>query len=181
MLSLRVQRPLGVASSTAFVQRRGIVGRFNHTPGARPRKHGYNTLPYTHTSLWGGRSSFLREKGPFNSRYRGLRWKRDPELRQFNVDVWCAQQTLRKKWKGRDWEVYELPFEKAPKLLQQVIPEMYTEVPRMADPKNGDFENIRAKVFARENLAQVLFEGTGKSIPALRRVDPTARTLEKFL
>lgn len=99
---------------------------------------------------------------------------------QYNVDVWNAQQTLRKKWKGRNWRVVELPFEKAPALLQKVVPEEYTELPMMADPKNGDFSNIRRKTFAQEDLQEALFGTEKKVLPTLVDRKVSSVTLDSF-
>lgn len=133
---------------------------------------------------FGGRSAYLREIGPFDHKKKGRLFKRDPETQQFNVDVWSAQQTLRKQWKGRDWDVVEMPFELAPKELQRVVPERYTDVPVMANPAANDFMNIRRKVYDREALQGALY-ATGANgqtpYPALQRVDRSAMTLDKFL
>ena len=73
-----------------------------------------------------------------------------------------------------------MPFQKAPAILQKVIPEEYTELPMMADPKNGDFSNIRRKTFSQEDLQESLF-GTEKKIlptPVERKVSSV--TLDSF-
>lgn len=166
---------------------RWVTDTFDIEQPARWSKHTHSTLPLTDSSKFGGRTSYLREKAPINARYRGRQFKKDHTLLQYNVDVWCAQQTLRKKWKGRDWDVYEMPFERAPKVLQKVIPEVHTEVPMMADPENGDFYNIRSKVFDVEDLQGELFatsaEGSDRKVfPELKRVNKEdSLTIDKFL
>ncbi len=158
------------------------VRTFNHVPTSSRRRHTHMQLPTHDSSRFGGRLAYMREIGPINNKYRGKAWKGVPELQQYNVDVWCAQQTLRKKWKARDWEVMEVPFEKAPKVLQRVIPEKYTELPVMTDPKNGDFENIQTKVFDREELQDALYPHMAKHpFPRLLTVNRSAATLDTFL
>jgi hypothetical protein len=169
------------SSSSQATQVRHTVGSYNHLPTSHSRRHNHKTLPMDDANRFGGRSASLREPGKFDHKKRGARWKLDPELQQYNIDVWCAQQTLRKKWKARDWEVVELPFEHAPAALQQVIPELHTELPTMAAPAAGDYGNVRAKVYDREELQDVLFPRTEtKPYPALRRVDKSAATLDSF-
>lgn len=99
----------------------------------------------------------FREVGNPKFTLGGPKWKVDTDLRQYNVDVWCAQQSTRKKWKARDWDVHEVPFDHAPSVLQRVLPEKYTELPVAADPSYGDYSNIDQKVFDIEELQDVLF------------------------
>jgi hypothetical protein len=173
------------------------TSRFDHPPYADRQKHTYRTLPIHDSNYFGGRLANLREIGPVDGKKRGRLFKRNPEISQFNVDVWCAQQTLRKRWKQRDWEVVELPYSLAPAALQRVIPEVYTDVPQMVDPAGSDRSNIRSKVFALEDVQEAVFLGkqvmpsSGSSSPQrqveglpykrLLRVDKNALTLEKFL
>ena len=122
------------------------------------------------------------DNGRRSKYFGGAEWKRDIPSMQYNVDVWTAQQTLRKQWKGRDWDVFELPFEKAPTLLQRVIPEIHTEAPVMSDPANGDFSNIRAKVFDREELQDVLYpDFETKPYPKIEKPKKDSKiTLDSF-
>lgn len=118
------------------------------------------------SNYFGGRLGSFRVNGSNNTLQKmGNFWRKHMPTQQYNVDVWNAQQTLRKKWKGRNWRVVEMPFEKAPALLQKVIPEEYTELPMMSDPKNGDFSNIRRKTFAQEELQDILFGTDRKVLP----------------
>ena len=71
-----------------------------------------------------------------------------------------------------------MPFEKAPKVLQKIIPEQYTELPMMADPKNGDYSNIRRKTFAHEELQEALYERQVLPMPVKRSVSSV--TLDSF-
>lgn len=104
----------------------------DHPPYRYRQRHTYRTLPLHDASRFGGRSSYLREIGPFDHKRKGRLFKRNAELSQWNVDVWAAQQTLRKKWKGRDWVVMEVPFLCSPRALQRVIPEMFTDLPPLS-------------------------------------------------
>lgn len=119
------------------------------------RSHTHLTLPSHHSSYWGGRTAHFRvpQKSAKRFKENAPQWKLDQPTMQFNVDVWAGQQSLRRKWKGREWRVVELPFERAPAVLQRVIPELHSELPVMADPKTGDYTNIRAKTFAVEDPA----------------------------
>lgn len=157
------------------------TGVFDHPTKFDRRRHTFNTLPTHDANRFGGRTAYLREIGPFDHKTKGRLFKRDPATQQFNIDVWSAQQTLRKKWKARDWEVVEMPFALAPRELQRVIPEVYTDVPQMANPTKGDFGNIRSKVYDREELQDALFGPESHPYPPLRRVDASAVTLDKFL
>ena len=155
---------------------------FFHPVKSSRRRHTHITTPMHDANHFGGRSAQLREIGPINHRMRGRMFKMDPTLQQYNVDIWAAQQTLRKKWKSRDWDVIEFPFELAPKQLQRVIPELYTELPPMTDPANNDCQNIRKKVFDCEDLQRVLYPKADRTpYPPIQRVDKTKPlTLDKF-
>lgn len=158
------------------------TGRFDHPPFSYRQRHTFETLPIHDANYFGGRTAQLREIGPIDGKKRGRLFKRNKEITQYNVDVWCAQQTLRKRWKGRDWTVVEMPFELAPKELQRVIPEMYTDVPQWADAKRGDYSNIRSKVYDVEELQPALFAGR-ETMPysSILKRNETAMTLDKFL
>ena len=170
-----------IPAAALTTQRRNTVGSYDRLRTMHTRRHNHMQLPKDDSNRFGGRTAFLREPGKFDHKTQGARWKLDPELQQYNIDVWCAQQTLRKKWKARDWEVVEVPFELAPKALQQVIPELHTELPTMADPAAGDFGTVRAKVYDREDMQDVLFpRAAEKPYPKLRRVDKTQMTLDTF-
>ncbi|KEG10776.1 hypothetical protein DQ04_03301040 [Trypanosoma grayi] len=158
------------------------TGVFDHPSFECRQKHSFNTLPLHDANRFGGRTAYLREIGPVNQKKQGRRFKKDMRTVQFNVDVWCAQQTLRKKWKQRDWEVVEVPFRLSPKEQQRVVPELYTDVPQMTDPAHNDFSNIHSKVYDREELQADLFGAAGPlPYPPLQRVDKQAMTLDKFL
>lgn len=177
----RVVHSAGINSSAPVVVACRCVstGVFDHPKTSFSRKHTFNTLPIHDANNFGGRVAQLREIGPVNIKKKGRAYKKDKELSQFDVDVWCAQQTLRKRWKGRDWDVVEMPFQLAPKELQRVIPELYTDVPQPVDAKGNDYQNVRSKVFDVEELQQELFGGT--PFPHLRKVNASAQTLDKFL
>lgn len=131
-------------TSSLYTQNRGILlsgDVVDHPPYSFRRRHTYRTLPLHDANRFGGRTAYLREIGPFDHKRRGRLFKRNHELSQWNVDVWCAQQTLRKKWKGRDWVVMELPFLCSPRLLQRVIPEIFTDLPPLSEDINGTQEN----------------------------------------
>ncbi|CCW63559.1 unnamed protein product [Phytomonas sp. EM1] len=172
-------------SSLTSPQRRISTGVFDHPPFSHRQQHTYNTLPLHDANRFGGRTAYFREIGPFDHKRKGRLFKRDLRTLQYNVDTWCAQSTLRKKWKGRDWEVVELPFNLAPTELQRVIPEQYTDVPQMTQPAVGDYSNIRSKVYDREELQDVLFGGKAHPYPRIVRVkddnDKASLALNKFL
>lgn len=138
-----------------------IAARFNRVfslpPQRHRRSHTHLTLNYHNSNFLGGRTAYFRYHGKPLGKKHGAEWKKHRPTVDYNIDVWAAQQTLRKKWKGRDYRVVELPFEAAPAQLQKVIPEEYTELPMMSDPANGDFSNIRRKTFAQEDLQEALF------------------------
>nr|CAJ2468530.1 unnamed protein product [Leishmania braziliensis] len=160
------------------------TGVFDHPPFSYRHQHTFNTLPMHDANRFGGRTAYLREIGPIDHKKKGRLFKRDLATLQFNVDVWCAQQSLRKQWKGRDWDVVEMPFELAPKELQRVVPEKYTDVPMMTDPVHHDYMNIRRKVFDREALQGALYPSGGADqspYPAIQRVNRAAMTLDKYL
>lgn len=169
--SLRYPRTAAAAAVVMGSARTVSTGEFDHPPFKFRQRHTFNTLPVHDANRFGGRSAYLREIGPFDHKRKGRAFKKDPATVQFNVDVWAAQQTLRKRWKGRDWEVVELPFALAPREMQRVIPEVYTDVPVMADPARGDFRNLRRRVYDRESLQEVLFNtaatGAAKPYPDL--------------
>mmetsp|Transcript_27516 Transcript_27516/g.31712 ORF Transcript_27516/g.31712 Transcript_27516/m.31712 type:complete len:189 (-) Transcript_27516:82-648(-) len=188
MLSLRrvVPRQVGapMQSSCTVQQHRNVsTGRFDHPPYSFRQRHTFQTLPIHDANYFGGRTAQLREIGPVNSMRRGRQFKRNKELAQYNVDIWCAQQTLRKRWKSRDWEVMELPFPLAPRELQRVMPEMYTDVPQPVDGFGGkDMSNVRSKVFDVETLQHVVYGARSPLLTtAIRRVHKDALTLDKFL
>lgn len=111
---------------------RGVISAstmMDHPPYKFRQQHTYRTLPLHDANRFGGRTAYLREIGPFDHKRRGRLFKRQRELSQWNVDVWAAQQSLRKKWKSRDYFVVEMPFLQSPQLLQRVIPEVFTDVP----------------------------------------------------
>lgn len=170
-----------VTSALSVSSRHVSTGVFDHGKFKYRQRHTFNSIPLHDANRFGGRSAYLREIGPFDHKKKGRLFKRDPATVQFNVDVWAAQQTLRKKWKGRDWEVVELPFSLAPQCLQRVIPEMYTDVPVMTDAAVGDYSNIRNKVFDREELQDVLYGGVARPYPELKGVNASHMTIEKFL
>ncbi|KPI86949.1 hypothetical protein ABL78_3995 [Leptomonas seymouri] len=174
-------RRMAVAALSASVMHHSS-GQFDHPSQHYRRQHTFNTLPMHDANRFGGRAAYLREIGPINHRKRGRLFKRDPATLQYNVDVWCAQQSLRKQWKGRHWDVVEMPFELAPRELQRVIPEKYTDVPVMADPARKDYMNIRRKVYDRESLQDALYTGSGQPpYPPLQRIDKATMSLDKFL
>ncbi|CAD2222594.1 hypothetical protein AGDE_01115 [Angomonas deanei] len=172
----------GSGAPTAHLSQRRCIstGVFEHPPFKYRKRHAFNTLPVHDANRFGGRSAYLREIGPFDHKKKGRQFKRDPGTVQFNVDVWSAQQTLRKQWKKRDWTVVELPFALAPKEMQRVIPELYTDVPIPTNSAKGDYSNLRSKVYDRETLQEALYSGA-RPYPEIVRVDQKALTLDKFL
>lgn len=168
------------------------TARFDHPPYSARQRHTFRTLPIHDANYFGGRLANLREIGPVDGKKRGRLFKRNKDLAQFNVDVWCAQQTLRKRWKQRDWDVVELPFSIAPRELRRVLPELYTDIPQMVDASgNGDCSNVRSRVYPVEDLQNEIFFGghaqphsqSSPSLPyrAPLLVDKRAMTLDKFL
>lgn len=177
-----------MVSLPLVTSRRSVsTARFEHPKYSGRQRHSYNTLPTHDANYMGGRLAQLREIGPINAKVRSRLFKRTPELSQYSVDIWCAQQTLRKRWKARDWDVVELPFCAAPKVLQRVIPELYTDVPQMADPANGDRRNLHHRVFDAEELQHIIMsESRMDAAPAtlvsrLQVVKRDSMTLDKFL
>eukprot|EP00796_Vickermania_ingenoplastis_P009559 gene9559-6715_t len=155
------------------------------------------------------RTAYLREIGPFDHKRKGRLFKRDHEMVQWNVDIWCAQQSLRRRWKSRDWSVVEMPFQVAPPALQRVLPETHTDIPQMIpqnyfshchehcspspssatssgyQPPEDRYHktfthNVRQQVFDVEEVQNSLFGGCNV-YPIPQRIDRTAMTLEKFL
>ena len=159
------------------------TGNFAHRPFLFRNMHQHSSMPIHDSNYFGGRSAFLREIGPINAKKRGRKFKKEITICQFNVDIWCAQQTLRKRWKQRDWDVHEIPFRLAPKDLQRVIPDMYTDVPQLTDRANGDWSNIRNKVYDRESLAGFLYpsDEAATIYQPLQLVKQHEMTLDKFL
>lgn len=148
-------------SAAALAPSLSAAARFSRVFSLPPRRH---RRSHTHLNLnahnsnyLNGRTAHFRFNGRSPHRRHGAEWKKHRPTIEYNIDVWNAQQTSRKKWKGRDFRVVELPFEAAPAMLQKVIPEEYTELPMMSDPANGDFSNIRRKTFAQEDLQEALF------------------------
>lgn len=141
--------------------------------------HSHLSLNSHNANYLGGRTAVFRFHGATKAKH-GAEWKRHEPTVRYNIDVWNSQQTVRRQWKGRNWRVVELPFEKAPAVMQKVIPEEYTEMPMMADPAKGDFSNIRRKTFAQEDLQEVLF-GTGiKVLPSLVERGGSSVKLDSF-
>lgn len=168
-----------------------------HPPFTHRMRHTYRTLPLHDANKFGGRTAYLREIGPFDAKKRGRLFKKQIEIVQWNVDMWCAQQSLRKRWKQRDWVVLELPFQLSPPRLQRVIPEIYTDVPlglssmgaiegEHTDPNPPDryarlqSNNVRQAVFDVEDVQAVLFGGV-KPYPNLCRRRESPSTLDKLL
>lgn len=152
--------------------------QFNMLARAHKRNHSQITLNSHNSNFFGGRLSAFRYEGRSSHLKKGPEFTKHMPTMQYNIDVWSAQQSLRKKWKGRNWRVVEMPFEKAPKVLQRVIPEQYTELPVMADPANGDYSNIRRKTFSQEELQEALFERQVLPMPVVRNVSKV--TLDSF-
>lgn len=131
---IRCLQPAALASTTTTLLTpfRSVVTAstmLDHPQYKFRQQHTYRTLPLHDSNRFGGRTSYLREIGPFDHKRRGRLFKRQRELAQWNVDIWAAQQTLRKKWKSRDYMVVEMPFLQSPAALQRVIPEMFTDIP----------------------------------------------------
>lgn len=163
---------------------------FDHPKYQYRQRHTYNSLPLHDANRFGGRTAYLREIGPIDHKRQGRLFKRQHEIAQWNVEMWCAQQTLRKRWKGRDWVVVEMPFAACPPVLQRVLPEVYTDIPvgveieesqekdhlrrKYKPPENRFYrhqtKNIRQKVFDLEELQTSLF---GTSITATEKVNAT--------
>ena len=163
--------------------------RFAHTHhryALRPtqgveQKHDHVQLPLHHSSFFNGRLAHMRV--PMQRKMVGRLWRRDRGVVQYNVDVWIAQETLRRQTKARDWEVVEVPYRLAPAELQRVIPEKHTELPQMVDAGRGDGRNVRNLVFDREAMQDVLYsKHAEKPYPTIRRVErsPGSATLDTF-
>jgi hypothetical protein len=175
-------RVLGAAPLEAQTRARSEVFNSRDRDGMR-RTHTSHQLPRNHSSRYGGRAAHFRVSTRNTAHQVNNYWFKDQRLEKYNIDVWLAQQTLRKKWKGRDWDVVEMPFALAPKALQQVVPELHTELPKMTAPAKGDFQNIRSKVFNREDLQDALFPNHAvKPYPQLQRRSEaaSARALDSF-
>ena len=158
------------------------TNRFDQPPFTNRQKHTFKSAPVHSSNYFGGRTAQFREIGPIDGKKAGRKFKIEREITQYNVDIWCAQQTLRKQWKGRDWDVVEMPFELAPPTLQRVIPELHTDIPLPSDPKAGDYENVRSKVFDVEELQDKLFPGGQRVLPDIRPPPEDSKmTLDKFL
>lgn len=141
----------------------------------RRRKHTHDSLPLDDANRLGGRTAYFRMPGKINMKKCGERFVRDPTVVGYNVDVWAAQQSLRKRWKGRDWEVVEVPFSEAPKVLQRVIPELYTELPKAVVTPEGK-RNVRDVVVDREDFQHVLYPRSSvPPYPAIRRESPVEK------
>lgn len=148
--------PSGITTAVRSVT--SASTQFDHPRFSFRQRHTYHTLPMHDANKFGGRTAYLREIGPFDHKRKGRLFKRNLEISQWNVDVWCAQQTLRKKWKARDWEVIEVPFALAPPEMQCVIPEAYTDLPvAVAASGSAGACNLRRKVYDREQLQEMLY------------------------
>eukprot|EP00759_Apiculatamorpha_spiralis_P040715 PhF_6_TR39591/c0_g1_i1/m.58672 len=108
--------------------------------------------PYHEPQKFGGRIAHVKQYVTVKHG-SGTLWKKDPKMRERVLAVFEAQQFSRREWKSRDYDVYELPYEFAPKEMQRVIPDLYTEIPIRAN----DGTNLRQKVYDRETMASVLY------------------------
>ena len=91
---------------------------------------------------------------------------RDPRTKERMLAVYEAQEFSRRHWKGRDFEVYEIPWSLAPRELQRVMPELHTECPTRA----ADGTNIRHKVFERSMLPAEIFGHKKVTLPAVQKM-----------
>ena len=138
-------------------------------------KNDVSSAPRHDPQKYGGRISHVKQYGPVTGG-RGALWKKSPALRNRALAVFEAQQFSRREWKGRDYDVVEMPYGLAPLELQRVIPEIHTEYPLRA----RDGSNLRHKVYDRDgSLAATLF---GKPVVAVPEFRPTsiAHTLDKL-
>eukprot|EP00758_Cryptobia_borreli_P001734 Tbor_TRINITY_DN2488_c0_g2::TRINITY_DN2488_c0_g2_i2::g.2643::m.2643 len=124
-------------------------GKFKMSDRLIRVRNTHMTLSERTPQLFGGRLASMRQYKN-NRKVRGRTFTKDPKIVQFNVDVWNAQQTLRRKWKKRDWEVVEVPYEIAPPALQRVIPDIYTDVP-LIDTDGDVSKNIFSRDYVNNN------------------------------
>ena len=151
---------------------RFVAANFVRRPGdGTRRRHSHDVVPRDDANRLGGRTAYFRVLSGTNGPKSGKKWTKDATLVNYNIDVWLGQQTLRKKWKGRNWDVVEMAFEDAPKELQRVIPEKYTELPLPVGEKGG---NIRDFVVDRESIQPALYP-RGQQYPNLRVTSPEER------
>lgn len=180
-----------VAAATVFpqeaskeCQKRHATGEFSVQKPSSRRRHTARTLPLHDSNRFGGRLAYMRMPSTKTKKYSGERWTFDERLLQYNTDMWVAQQTLRRQWKSRDWDVVELPFALAPQELRQVIPELHTEFPKSVDARNGKYGNVRDVVVPCEDLQDALFPRSEvKPYPTVftpRDVPTRGATLDSF-
>ena len=118
---------------------------FNIEPPAWRKLHTYNQLSPNSSTRFGGRLKRFRQARQTAPVHPGRAyplqpWKRQPHMIQYNVDVWWAQETLRREWKGREFDVYEVPYQQLAMMtssegqqqrqqhpLLRVVPHPYTE------------------------------------------------------
>ena len=128
----------------------------------RKRHFTYMKFPRHERSRFGGRAVRVSSTGQLAPQHL-----RDPRTKTRMLAVYEAQEFSRRRWKGRDYEVYELPFSLAPKELQRVVPELHTECPLRA---GTDGTNLRHKVYERSALPAEVF-GNGKvALPVVPKV-----------
>ena len=178
---------IGASSITTTNQVRNIhKGEFKVDTAIKRRYNSHTSTPIWSSQRFGGRWAAFRVKAPAKRMFVKRTFTQDPMIIQFQADVWNAQQTLRKKWKGRDFEVVELPYSLAPAALKGVIPDIHTGAPKCTDELRGDFSNIQNKVFDREEVQQVMYSKVGEAqqqqpYPTLLKPTASPMTLDNFL
>lgn len=185
--TLSAAMSLSSTTATTTNQVRSIhKGEFKVDTALKRRFNSHISAPIWSSQRFGGRWAAFRVKAPAKRAFVKKTFTQDPQIIQFQADVWNAQQTLRKKWKGRDFEVVELPFALAPAALRGVIPDIHTGAPRCTDELRGDYSNIQNKVFDREEVQQVMYSKAGEAqqqqpYPTLLKPTTSPMTLDNFL
>lgn len=179
------QRCSLTAVAVATTQTRCIhKGEFSTPTTLNRQGNSHISLPIRSSQRYGGRWAAFRVKAPAKRMFVKKMFTQDPKVVQFQADVWNAQQTLRRKWKSRDFEVVEMPFSLAPPTLRGVIPDIHTDAPQPLNEKSGDYSNANSKVFDREELQQVMYSSSDSGVqpyPKLLKPVVTPMTLDSFL
>ena len=140
----------------------------------RERHFSYMKTPRHESQRFGGRACRIRQSMPL-AHGAGLQHLKYPEIKEQILSVYEAQERSRREWKSRDYDIYEMPFSLAPRELQRVIPEPYTELPLRAS--TGAL--LSHVIFEREVVAKELFPD--QLISTFPKPDPANPTLDEFL
>ncbi|KNH07396.1 hypothetical protein XU18_1928 [Perkinsela sp. CCAP 1560/4] len=134
--------------------------------GAPTRKRAFTYMkrPRHESQRFGGRATRVAS-GVKN----GPKHLQQATTKERMLAVYEAQEFSRRQWKGRDFEVYEVPWSLAPPDLRRVIPELHTECPIRSAV---DGKNLRHKVFDRWELSNELFGHETVERPKVPCVSP---------